>query len=126
VHSNLQSVIYWFLIFVLITVNCQAGGKDYAVPCGRWDGCVSSKEAADAGLPGPDSSVESAAALFSARGLNKTDMVTLLGEIKILIPMLLAKSSNMRNELNVKSGHLKMGTRTRILLKIWLGVGGFA
>ena len=65
---------------------------------------------ADAGLPGPQSSVASAAALFSARGLNESDMVILLGEIKILIPMLLAKSSNMGDELNVKSGHVKMWT----------------
>lgn len=70
--------------------------------------------------------MESAAALFRARGLNSSDMVILLGEIKILIPMLLAKSSNMGNELNVKPGHSKMGTRTRVLLEIWLGVGGFA
>lgn len=58
----------------------QAGGQHYEVPCGRSDGLVSLKAAADAGLPGPTSSVMAAASLFQARGLDISDMVTLLGK----------------------------------------------
>lgn len=55
----------------------QAGGETYAVPTGRRDSRVSL--ASSVNLPGPGFSVASAAAAFRGRGLDITDMVTLLG-----------------------------------------------
>jgi peroxidase len=55
----------------------QAGGEYYAVPTGRRDSRVSL--ASSVNLPGPGFSVASAASAFQGRGLNITDMVTLLG-----------------------------------------------
>ncbi|KAH9565659.1 hypothetical protein CY35_04G088100 [Sphagnum magellanicum] len=54
-----------------------AGGEYYAVPTGRRDSRVSL--ASSVNLPGPGFSVASAASAFQGRGLNITDMVTLLG-----------------------------------------------
>ncbi|CAK9879428.1 unnamed protein product [Sphagnum jensenii] len=54
-----------------------AGGETYAVPTGRRDSRVSL--ASSVNLPGPGFSVASAAAAFRGRGLDITDMVTLLG-----------------------------------------------
>jgi peroxidase len=55
----------------------QAGGEYYAVPTGRRDSRVSL--ASSVNLPGPGLSMASAASAFQGRGLNITDMVTLLG-----------------------------------------------
>jgi peroxidase len=55
----------------------QAGGEYYAVPTGRRDSRVSLESSVN--LPGPGFSMASAASAFQGRGLNITDMVTLLG-----------------------------------------------
>jgi len=55
----------------------QAGGEYYAVPTGRRDSRVSL--ASSVNLPGPGFNMASAASAFQGRGLNITDMVTLLG-----------------------------------------------
>ncbi|CAK9873407.1 unnamed protein product [Sphagnum jensenii] len=54
-----------------------AGGEYYAVPTGRRDSRVSL--ASSVNLPGPGFNMASAASAFQGRGLNITDMVTLLG-----------------------------------------------
>ncbi|XP_010687700.2 peroxidase 60 [Beta vulgaris subsp. vulgaris] len=57
----------------------KAQGKWYDVETGREDGVVSSAQEAQANLPGPTISVQSAISLFQKRNLTAAEMVLLIG-----------------------------------------------
>lgn len=56
----------------------QSGGPRFAMPTGRRDGRVSKASAVN--LPGPTLSVAEATRSFTAKGMTRNDMVTLLGK----------------------------------------------
>ncbi|XP_016502055.1 peroxidase 57-like [Nicotiana tabacum] len=76
---NCPSTVSCADIITLATrdVVSLAGGPKYTIPTGRRDGLVSNASEVD--LPGPNRSVSEILAFFKTLGLNKNDMVTLLG-----------------------------------------------
>ncbi|XP_019248310.1 PREDICTED: peroxidase 44-like [Nicotiana attenuata] len=78
-EANCPSTVSCADIITLATRDtvALAGGPKYTIPTGRRDGLVSNASEVD--LPGPNRSVPEILAFFKTLGLNKNDMVTLLG-----------------------------------------------
>jgi peroxidase len=60
---------------------------------GRWDGTVSSMDAANAALPSSKSSVQQLTSQFGNKGLSQDEMVTLSGTVPEIHKFTLPSSS---------------------------------